>query len=148
MNTDALLQVSVAQAITATAVSTHTIPVEAVGPSIAGPLYATFTVDVAALAAGAATVNFQVISSASANLSSPTVLAQTDAIGKAELTVGRRPISLGCNFANLPTGHKYFGAQYVVGTGPLTAGSFSCAFTDTAVTGVGAGIYSATKLGA
>lgn len=137
MMTDALLQLSAAQAVTATAVSTNTIDlsqVRDVGPG--GEAYVVFTVDAAAAAAGAATVNFQVISSANANLSSPNVLVQTDAIGKAELTVGRRPIYLeipASVLAALPIGQRYLGVQYTVGTGPLTAGSFSAAVTNSKV---------------
>ena len=137
MMTDALLQLSAAQAVTATAVSTNTIDLSQVRDIGAGSdLYAVFTVDAAATAAGAATVNFQVVSSASANLSAPTVLVQTDAIGKAELTIGRRPIYLNIPASVLaaqPIGQRYLGVQYTVGTGPLTAGAFSCAITDTEV---------------
>lgn len=137
MFTDALLQLSSAQAVTASAVSTNTIDLSVardMGPGRG--LYAVFTVDVAATAAGAGTVNFQVISSAAAALTSPTILVQTDAIGKAELTVGRRPIYLevpASVLAAQPIGQRYLGVQYTVGTGPLTAGSFSCAITDSMV---------------
>jgi hypothetical protein len=137
MLTDALLQLSSAQAVTASAVSTNTIDLSQnrdLGPGT--DLYAVFTVDVAATAAGAATVNFQIISSAAANLSSPTILVQTDAIAKTELTLGRRPIYLeipASILAAQPIGQRYLGVQYTVATGPLTAGSFSCAITDSKV---------------
>lgn len=133
MLTDALLQLSSAQAVTATAVSTNTIDLSQVrdlGPGT--DLYATFTVDTAATASGAATVNFQVITSAAAALSSPTVLGQTDAIPKTDLTVARKPIVLCIPSATLlaqPIGQRYLGVQYTVGTGPLTAGAFSCTLT-------------------
>lgn len=137
MMTDALLQLSAAQAVTASAVSTNTIDlsvVRDVGPG--NTLFAVITVDVAATAAGAATVNFQVISSAAAALTSPTVLVQTDALAKTELTAGRRPIYVGIPasvLAALPIGQRYIGVQYTVGTGPLTAGSFSAAITNSMV---------------
>lgn len=137
MMTDALLQLSSAQAVTASAVSTNTIDLGTnrdLGPG--DDLYAVFTVDTTVTAAGAATVNFQIISSAAANLSSPTVLAQTDAIGKAELTAGRRPIYLeipASVLAAQPIGQRYLGVQYTVGTGPLTAGAFSATITDSKV---------------
>jgi hypothetical protein len=132
MFVDALLQLSASQAVTASAVSTNTIDLSQardLGPG--ADLYATFGVEVAALAAGAATVTFQIISSASANLSSPTILTQSDAIGKAELTIGKAfSIPLGnAILAAQAKGQRYLGVQYTVGTGPLTAGTFSCYLT-------------------
>lgn len=137
MMTDALLQLSSAQAVTASAVSTNTIDLSQVRDIGTGTdLYAIFTVDVAATAAGAATVNFQVITSASAALTSPTVLVQTDALAKTELTAGRRPICLPIPNAAIlaqPIGQRYLGVQYTVGTGPLTAGSFSACINNSEV---------------
>lgn len=137
MMTDALLQLSSAQAVTASAVSTNTIDLgTARDLGTGGDLYAVFNVDVAATAAGAATVNFQVISSANANLSSANVIAQTDAIPKTDLTLGRKPIVVCISPATLlalPVGQRYLGVQYTVATGPLTAGSFSAAITDSVV---------------
>jgi hypothetical protein len=137
MMTDALLQLSSAQAVTATAVSTNTIDLSQVRDIGSGSeVRAIFTVDVAATAAGAATVNFQVITSASAALSSPTVLLQTDAIAKTDLTLGRKPIVLEVPASILlaqPIGQRYLGVQYLVGTGPLTAGSFSCTISNAPV---------------
>lgn len=137
MMTDALLQLSSAQAVTASAVSTNTIDLLQSRDLAGGnDLYAVFTVDVAATAAGAATVQFQIITSAAAALTSPTILVQTDAIGKAELTAGRRPIYIeipASILAAQPIGQRYLGVQYTVGTGPLTAGSFSASITDSKV---------------
>ncbi len=129
MITDALLQLSAAQAVTATAVSTNTIDLGVardVGNGEAMEI--DITVDVTATAAGAATVNFQFISSAAANLSSPTIIVQTDAIPIANLAAGRKPIRLVLSpqvLNALPIGQRYIGLQYTVGTGPLTAGSFT-----------------------
>lgn len=137
MMTDALLQLSSAQVVTASAVSTNTIDLSVNRDIGAGEdLYAIFTVDAAAVAAGAATVSFEVITSASANLSSPTVIASSGALAKTELTLGRKPIAICVNAAILlaqPIGQRYFGVQYTVATGPLTAGAFSCAITDSDV---------------
>lgn len=121
--------VSQAQAVTASAVSTDTIDLGVardVGPG--EDLRFGITVDTTVTAAGAATVNFQIVTSAAANLSSPTVLVQTDAIAKTELTAGRRPIELiipRSLLAAQPIGQRYLGIQYTVGTGPLTAGAFT-----------------------
>lgn len=127
---DQLLQLSAAQAVTASAVSTNTIDLSQNRDIGAGTdLYAVIDVDATVTAAGAATVTFQVISSANANLSSPNVLSQTDAIGKAELTAGRKPIVVPIAphvLNSLPIGQRYLGLQYTVGTGPLTAGAFTC----------------------
>ena len=134
---DALLQLAAAQAVTTTAVSTNTIDLGAARDIGTGKdLYAVITVDEAAAAAGAATVQFQVISSAAANLSSPTILGQTDAIAKTELTVGRKPIVVPIPPAILnaqPIGQRYLGLQFTVGTGPLTAGKFTCYISDSDV---------------
>lgn len=128
MITDALAQLSSAQAVTASAVSTNTIDLlqaRDLGPG--NELQVAFSVDTTATAAGAATVNFQIITSASANLSSPTILVQTDAIPKATLVAGFR-FALDIPRTQLTAlGQRYLGVQYTVGTGPLTAGAFSAA---------------------
>ena len=140
MLTDALLQLSSAQAVTASAVSTNTIDLGVARDiGVGADLYAVITVDEAATASGSATVNFQVISSANANLSSANIISQTDAIAKTDLTLARKPIVICISQAtllSLPVGQRYLGVQYTVATGPLTAGKFSATITDTEV-GVG-----------
>lgn len=137
MFTDALLQLSSAQAVTATAVSTNTLDLGVARDLGDGKgLYVVISVDEAATAAGAATVDFQVITSAAAALTSPTVIGATSPIGKAELTLGRKPIVIPIPSANLlahPVGQRYFGLQYTVATGPLTAGKFSATITGSPV---------------
>lgn len=123
---DSQLQLSSAQVVTTTAVSTNTIDLAQARDVGAGEnLEVSISVDLAALAAGAATVTFQVITSAAANLSSPTIIAQTDAVPKASLTTGARL------FVKIPAqtlsalGQRYLGLQYTIGTGPLTQGTFT-----------------------
>lgn len=126
MITDALAQLSAAQAVTASAVSTNTIDLlqaRDLGPGT--ELQVAFSVDTTATAAGAATVQFQIISSAAANLGTPTILVTTDAIPKATLVAGFR-FALDIPRTQLTAlGQRYVGVQYVVATGPLTAGAFS-----------------------
>lgn len=137
MITDALLQLSAAQAVTATAVSTNSIDLGTNRDIGAGEdLYAVFNVDASVAAAGNAFVSFSVISSASANLAAPTVLASSGAIPKADLVAGRAPISIPIPqsvLTSLPIGQRYLGVRYTVTTGPLTAGSFTANITDSEV---------------
>lgn len=133
MLTDAFLQLSTAQAVTASAVSTNTIDLGVARDiAIGTPLYVVIQVNTSATATGAGTVNFQVISSAGADLSSPTVLSQSGAIGKAELTASRKLIAVPIGPSVLvaaPNGQRYLGLNYEVGTGPLTAGAFTATIT-------------------
>lgn len=127
MITDAFLTLSVAQAVTASAVSTNTVDT-GVAPRDLGPgtpLSIAFSVDTTVTAAGAATVNFQFISSAAANLSAATIIVQTDAIPKATLVAGFRFQLWVPRTQLLALGQRYIGVQYTVGTGPLTGGAFS-----------------------
>lgn len=124
MITDAYLRVSDSQVVTASAVSTNTIDLSVARDIGEGEeLCFNFAVTEAALAAGAATVEFQVIVSDSAALTSPVVVGSSGAIGKAALTLGAN-IVVRVNPQIASLGKRYLGANYVVSTGPLTAGKF------------------------
>lgn len=118
---DALLTLSDAQALTATAFSTNTIDLGSVTPKrdifVGEGLEVVITVDVAADATtGDETYIFQFVQSANANLSSPDVLSQEQ--------VARGTLVAGFSFT-LPVGQglltkQYIGLQYTLGgTTPL-----------------------------
>jgi hypothetical protein len=135
MLTDAFLQLSTAQAVTATAVSTNTVDLGVARDIAPGrPLYAVFQIDTTFTAAGGATMNCQVISSAAANLGSPTVIGDSGPIPVAQLTAGRKLIAVGIGPSVLnaaPNGQRFIGAQYTIGTGPMTAGAITATIVDT-----------------
>lgn len=113
---DALLLLSDAQAVTADAVSTNTIDLGASSPSreigTGEPLVVLITVDVAAdITTGDETYAFEVIQSANANLSSPTVVNRR-VLTAAQLAAGAifaMPIPPGTPSA------RYLGMNYDVG---------------------------------
>jgi hypothetical protein len=125
--TDAPLSFSNAQAVTASAVSTNTydtLPGAVHDAGSGEELNVLIRVASNVTASGAATVQFQIISSANANLSSPTVLMQSDAIPKASLVAGVQ-IQLPVPRALInKLGQRYLGINYLVATGPLTGGTF------------------------
>jgi len=120
---------SEAQVVTASAVSTNTIDLGVARDIGAGEELSFFiTVDETAVSAGATTVEFQVISSAAAALTSPTVLGGSGPIAKAELTLGRKVIELKVPRAALlaqPIGQRYLGVQFAVLVANLSAGKFT-----------------------
>lgn len=131
MITDKNLRVSTDQAVTATAVSSDTIDLSQARDIGEGKdLYMNFAVTEAATAAGAATVEFQVIASDAAALSSPTVIGSSGAIAKTALTLGAN-IAVRINPRIGSLGQRYIGANYVVSTGPLTAGKFTADIVET-----------------
>jgi hypothetical protein len=119
MITDKLLRVSEDQALTTTAVSTDTIDLSVardIGEG--GDLYMNFAVTTAL--AGGTSVKFEVISSAAANLGSPTVIGSTDAIVTASLVAGyNTAVRINPQIASL--GQRYLGARYTI-SGTYTSG--------------------------
>lgn len=84
-------------------------------------LRAVVTVSAAALAAGAATVTFELIEADDAAGTNANVLMSSGAIGKAALSAGATPFDV-----PIPDHSKRFiMGRYTVGTGPLTQGTFT-----------------------
>lgn len=118
-------QVSDGQAITATAVSTDTIDLGVAGRDISNAEHFSPFAQVRAAFNNLTSLEFQIIESANANLSSHVVLATTGAIPLASLVAGA-VIQLP---KQLPrTSLRFLGFRYVVaGTAP-TAGSVDAGF--------------------
>ena len=131
--TDALLQLSSAQAVTATAVSTNVIDLGVARDLGHGSdLYANFSVNTSVTSGGSYTVTFQVVTDDNSSMSSPTVISQSAAVPQADLTAGRAIISIAIPPSALtanPKGERYLAAQYTC-SGALTAGAFSCVISD------------------
>lgn len=121
MYLDKELIFSNAQAVTAAAASTDLIDQGSAANMVGKELYLVIKTDVAATAAGAATVNFQLQCDDNSSFSSPKILMETGDIGKASLVAGYVAFK-----GKLPVGaERYLRVYYSVGTGPLTAGSFT-----------------------
>ncbi|WAH51944.1 hypothetical protein LMA04_17890 [Pseudescherichia vulneris] len=124
MINDKLLMFSEAQAVTASAASTDTIdlgPIDGTRRDIGvgEPLEYWVTTNATATAAGAATVNVQL--QTSPDNSTWTTLTSSGDLALASLVAGRRIVS-----QKVPQGvQRYLRVNYVVGTGPLTAGAFT-----------------------
>lgn len=122
MYVDALLMMSNAQAVTSSAASSSVIDTLAAADAYGSLAWVHVAVQTAVTADGAATVQFEIQTSADEAFGSYDTLAITGAIGKATLVAGYRPLSF-----QLPLGVKrYLRAYYTVATGPLTAGKFDC----------------------
>lgn len=121
---DKLLMFSEAQAVTASAASTDVIdlgPIDGTRRDIGVgyPLELFVNVNTTATAAGAATVNFQL--QTSPDNSTWTTLTTSGDLALTALTAGKRVMS-----QKVPQGvQRYLRLNYVVGTGPLTAGAFT-----------------------
>jgi len=121
---DKLLMFSEAQAVTASAASTDVIdlgPIDGTRRDIGVgyPVELFVNVNTTATAAGAATVNIQL--QTSPDNSTWTTLASTSDLALSAMTSGKRVWS-----QKVPQGvQRYLRINYVVGTGPLTAGAFT-----------------------
>lgn len=128
MITDKLLRVSEDQAVTTTAVSTNTIDLSVARDIGEGKeLFMNFAVTTAF--AGGTSVKFEVISSANANLSSPTVIGSSDAVVTADLVAGKN-VAVAINPQIASNGQRYLGARYTV-SGTYTAGKVTADIVET-----------------
>ena len=128
MITDSLLRVSEDQAITSTAFSTNTIDLGTardIGEGTA--LYMNFAVTTAL--ANGTSVTFEVVTSANANLSSPTVVGSSDAVLTAALTAGKNVV-VRINPDIAGKGKRYLGARYTV-AGTYNAGKVTADVVET-----------------
>ena len=128
MITDSLLRVSEDQALTTTAVSTNTIDLSVARDMGEGTtLYMNFAVT-EALANGTS-VTFEIITSASANLGTPTVIGSSAAIVTASLTLGKNiVVTLNPDIAG--KGQRYLGARYTI-AGTFNAGKVTADIVET-----------------
>lgn len=114
------------QAVTVTAFSANQYDLGAGSPSRnigRFGMRAVATVDEAALAAGAATVLFEVGEADDAAGTGFVAFYAVGPIGKAALTLGAKPVDI-----PIPdTNKRFIMGRYTVATGPLTAGKFSLA---------------------
>lgn len=128
---DALLLLSDAQAVTTDAASTNTIDLGAINRTIGDgePLVALFTIDVGAdFTTTDETYEFQVIQSASANLSTPDILARRPISAAAlGLAAGSR-VTVGVPMGT-PT-KRYLGTYYDTG-GTTPTMTVTCAIVPT-----------------
>lgn len=126
MITDAQLTLASAQALTATAVSPNTIDLSQARDIGSGEdVRVYFNVDTALTSAGATTLQIQIITSAAANLSSPTILAQSDAIPKASLVAGFNFELVVPKSVINALGQRYLGLQLTVNVANFSAGAYS-----------------------
>ncbi|WP_425066982.1 Bbp16 family capsid cement protein [Reyranella sp.] len=110
------------QAVTTTAASADIVDLGAARDMGNGePLELVILVTQSVTAAGAATVTFTLETDDNAGFSSPVVLANSGAIGKAALGAGTEVLRV-----KVPLdAERYLRTNYTVATGPLTAGTFT-----------------------
>ena len=128
MITDKLLRVSEDQAVTSTAVSTNTVDLGSARDIGEGtPLYMNFAVTEAF--ANGTSVTFEVITSASDNLGTPTVIGSSTAVATAALTLGKNVV-VRLNPDIGGKGQRYLGARYTV-AGTYNAGKVTADIVET-----------------
>ena len=128
MITDKLLRVSEDQAVTSTAVSTNTVDLGTARDMGEGtPLYMNFVVTTQL--AGGTSITFEVITSAAADLGTPTVIGSSTAVATASLVAGKTiVVRLNPEIAGL--GQRYLGARYTV-AGTYSSGAVTADIVET-----------------
>ena len=128
MITDKLLRVSEDQAVTSTAVSTSSIDLVVARDMGEGTaLYMNFALTEAF--ANGTSITFEIITSASDNLGSPTVIGSSATIATAALTLGKN-IVVRLNPSIAGKGQRYLGARYTV-VGTMNAGKVTADVVET-----------------
>ena len=128
MITDKLLRVSEDQAVTSTAVSTNTVDLGVARDMGEGTaLYMNFALTEAF--ANGTSITFEVITSASANLGTPTVIGSSAVIATAALTLGKN-IVVRLNPSIASKGQRYLGARYTI-AGTFNAGKVTADIVET-----------------
>jgi len=128
MITDSLLRVSEDQALTTTAVSTNTVDLSVARDMGEGTaLYMNFAVTTAL--ANGTSVTFEVVSSANANLGTPTVIGSSNAVLTAALTVGKNVV-VRINPDIAGKGQRYLGDTYTI-AGTFNAGKVTADVVET-----------------
>ena len=116
-----------AETTTATHASTNDIDLEVAGDATK-ELYLIVGVHTAPTSSGSATINIQLITSASANMSEPVTLWETGAVA-----YNNAIFALGKSFVvRMPQGAKrYLRVNYIIAGAALTAGKFNAFLTPT-----------------
>ena len=128
MITDKLLRVSEDQAVTSTAVSTSSIDLVVARDMGEGTaLYMNFALTEAF--ANGTSITFEIITSASDNLGSPTVIGSSATIATAALTLGKN-IVVRLNPSIAGKGQRYLGSRYTV-VGTMNAGKITADVVET-----------------
>ena len=128
MITDSLLRVSEDQAVTSTAVSTNTVDLGVARDMGEGTaMYMNFALTEAF--ANGTSVTFEVITSASASLGTPTVIGSSTTLATAALTLGKN-IVVRLNPDIAGKGQRYLGARYTI-AGTFNAGKVTADVVET-----------------
>lgn len=122
---DKQLQLDSGFVLTVTAASTNVIDQGAAGNAYGNELFLVARVGTAFTASGAGTLDIQLQTATDLAFTTPIVLFDSSAIGKAALTANTEIVK-----AKMPIGAKrYIRGYYTVGTGPMLTGTLDVFFT-------------------